>query len=271
MRDVSRDSTKLLTEKLALSCELASLGPEIEHLRSQASSHQALVAEKLSLQRQLNILKVELETEKRTLHHVLAKERSRSEDDITLKEKLEDLRSELAKEQHERRLAAREAENQNAILKNQAESAQHRLRLVKERQKGNNRELPTTQGEAARNCNATASAHEYLRDSRKRGLAHVAMDATFGTPGNSRVPKKQKGLTFGDKSSFSITPYLSRTTSLAPEVLSERQRAIEARGLTNLRGHRDGKMDHGDTLPVKQLTTSKSHRMLETTQLPIEI
>ena len=78
---MSSDSTKLLTEKLALARELAVLKPEIEHLRSQAMTQQNLLAEKLALQRELSTLQVELETEKRAVQRARAKDAKSGEDE----------------------------------------------------------------------------------------------------------------------------------------------------------------------------------------------
>jgi hypothetical protein len=102
MENVTSDSNKILSEKLALSRELSSLRPEVEHLRAQVESNQGLLAEKLSLQRQLNTAQVELENEKRTAARALAKQGRRMEQDDELRGELEQLRNELAKEQKDR-------------------------------------------------------------------------------------------------------------------------------------------------------------------------
>lgn len=74
LNGVSHDSAKLLTEKLALSRELALLKPEIEHLRSQLTHQKDVLAEKLALERQLNTLEVELANEKRATQRALQKQ-----------------------------------------------------------------------------------------------------------------------------------------------------------------------------------------------------
>src|SRR5206468_8938564 len=85
---VTNDSTKLLTEKLALSRELALLKPELEHLRSQATYHQTTLSEKLALQRQVSTLEVDLETEKRAAQRASRKESKNNENDAKLQELL---------------------------------------------------------------------------------------------------------------------------------------------------------------------------------------
>lgn len=102
MENVTSDSNKLLSEKLALSREISSLRPEVEHLRAQVESNQGLLTEKLSLQRQLTTLQVELENEKRTAARTLAKQGRRTEQDEDVRNELEEVRRELAQEKKER-------------------------------------------------------------------------------------------------------------------------------------------------------------------------
>ncbi|KAL1597337.1 hypothetical protein SLS60_008921 [Paraconiothyrium brasiliense] len=92
----------ILSEKLALTRELSSLRPEVEHLRAQVESNDGLLAEKLSLQRQLTTIEVELENEKRTSARALAKQGKKMEQDEDLRGQMEELRNELAKEKKDR-------------------------------------------------------------------------------------------------------------------------------------------------------------------------
>lgn len=102
MENVTSDSNKTLSEKLALSREISSLRPEVEHLRAQVESNQGLLTEKLSLQRQLTTLQVELENEKRTAARTLAKQGRKMEQDDDLRSELEEVRKELAQEKKDR-------------------------------------------------------------------------------------------------------------------------------------------------------------------------
>lgn len=102
MENVTSDSNKTLSEKLALSREISSLRPEVEHLRAQVESNQGLLTEKLALQRQMTTLQVELENEKRTAARTVAKQGKRLEQDEDLRSELEEMRQELAKEKNDR-------------------------------------------------------------------------------------------------------------------------------------------------------------------------
>lgn len=102
MENVTSDSNKILSDKLALSREISSLRPEVEHLRAQVESNQGLLTEKLSLQRQLTTLQVELENEKRTAARTLAKQGRKMEQDDDIRTELEEVRRELAQEKKDK-------------------------------------------------------------------------------------------------------------------------------------------------------------------------
>jgi myosin heavy subunit len=122
MENVTSDSNKILSEKLALSREISSLRPEVEHLRAQVESNQGLLSEKLSLQRQLTTLQVELENEKRTAARTISKQGKKMEQDDELRNELEEVRKELATEKKDRLKAeASAAKAEKAVEKVQAD------------------------------------------------------------------------------------------------------------------------------------------------------
>jgi DNA repair exonuclease SbcCD ATPase subunit len=122
MENVTSDSNKILSAKLALSRELSSLRPEVEHLRAQVESNTGLLAEKLALQRQMTTLQVELENEKRTAARTLAKQSKKMEQDEELRNELEEVRKELATEKKDRLKAeAGVAKAEKAMEKVQAD------------------------------------------------------------------------------------------------------------------------------------------------------
>jgi hypothetical protein len=102
MEDVTFDSNRLLSEKLALTREMSSLRPEVEHLRAQVEANQGLLADKLSLQRQISTLQVELDNEKRTSARTMAKQGKKNEQDEEMRAELEELRKALAQEKKDR-------------------------------------------------------------------------------------------------------------------------------------------------------------------------
>ena len=230
LHGVTMDSTRLLTEKLTLARELSALKPELDHLRSQAASHQSLLAEKLSLQRQLSTVQVELATEKRATSRELAKEGQLQAEDAKLKSRLESLQADLLRERRERQKVEREAQkdsvesgNRTLILESRLEAFRNKLKSTKEHLKEAQTCLQNVQSSNEGNSNrASASGYpnkSLMENPRKRGAAQVDADTILGTPGDLPAAKKSKrgSSLIGEKSTFSITPFLNRTASVAPE------------------------------------------------------
>ena len=233
LNESSTSSAKVLTEKFALAHELANLKPELEHLRSQLGSHQSVLSEKLSLQRQLSTVQVELETEKRAGQRILAKESKKESKNVASEnkheEQLERLRKELAKEKRDREKMERDAKEASsewepkvAMLEDKLEAMRGKLRSTKEKLKESQEELQQAQADAGAQTAQAERAERATKNPRKRTASHL--DDAIGTPdgvaGNGRGPaakrNKMSSTLPGDKSAFSITPFLSRT-SLAPE------------------------------------------------------
>jgi hypothetical protein len=239
LQGVSTDSTQLLTEKLALSRELAALKPEVEHLRSQVATNQTLLAEKLSLQRQLSTLQVELETEKRAARRLSVKSVGRIGQDDKSEAQIETLQAEVAKERKERQRAEREKqqlssefEGKKTVLESRLDAFRNKLRTTKEQFKEMQLELAQ-----ARETIKTQAAQRGTKNStgttvhaRKRTIAQADDDTAIGTPGILPATKRAKrgpSAVPGEKSTFSITPFLNRTTSIAPESPVPMQASIE--------------------------------------------
>lgn len=248
LHEVTMDSTKLLTEKLALARELSSLKPEMDHLRSQTKSYEAVIAEKLSLQRQLSGVQVELEMERRATQRAITKEGRSQVEEAKSAAQLESLQAELVKERKERLKIEREAlkasadwEAKQATLETRMDTLKTELKTSKDQLKESESELQTaraTSRAAASKSTANLALDNETRDPRKRNISRMDDDTVIGTPGDLRATKKVKrgSAMPGDKSTFSITPFLTRTTSVAPdspvdecEVQAER----EAEEITN--------------------------------------
>ena len=233
LHGATMNSTNLLTEKLALARELSSLRPENDHLRSQAASHQALLAEKLSLQRQVNTLQVELDNEKRSVRRTIAKECKEQEEDTKLDSQVESLRIDLSKERKERQKADRDAQRKSAELESKLIAAESRSECFKDKLKTTKDLLKETRSELRgfRSANSRASAHgpvatTNLPNPRKRVAARMDDQTMIGTPGDAQARKRDRKVSsmVGDKSTFSITPFLNRTATVAPESPSNHRR-----------------------------------------------
>ncbi|KAL8794713.1 MAG: hypothetical protein Q9195_002788 [Heterodermia aff. obscurata] len=229
LHDVTMDSTKLLTEKLALAREVTSLKPEIDHLRSQVVAHQAVLAEKLTLQRQLSSLQVELELEKRATQRAIAKEGKLQIEDAKTAAQLESLQAEMTKERKERLKIERDAQKVSAdwearrvILESRLDSLKTQLKAAKEQFRNCQNELQSARAAprpVAGRSTSNITSDEVTRDPRKRVASCMIDDTIIGTPGDLRATKKtnRSSTVPGDKSTFSITPFLNRTASVAPD------------------------------------------------------
>lgn len=211
------DTSKILREKLALDRELANVKPELEHLRSQVSTHSNLLSEKLALQRELSSLQVELETEKRAVQRKGGKQSA--EDDSETAAKIEELKKEVAKEKREATKSknkANEFEAQKETMENKLEAFRNKLRSTKDQLKEVQDELEQTKASKAKSAGSMAPPKALPANPKKRPIARFDPDATIGTPGH-HAAKKAKAALPGDKSEFSMTPFLSRTMSILPE------------------------------------------------------
>lgn len=222
------DSTKLLTEKLALTRELLNLKPELESLRSQTEAYHVVLSEKLSLQRQLSTTQLELETEKRATQRAFTTQEKKNEKDARQEHQIEELRKELAQERRDKQKVERDSqkemaswEGKKAILEGKLDAFRDKLRTTKEQLKQTETELhkaSVSTATAASRATVSWDGEKLARNPRKRSATHLDMDATIGTPGLLPPAKRGKrGSTLpGDKSTFSITPFLNRTASVAP-------------------------------------------------------
>lgn len=220
LRVVSKDSTAILAEKLALSREMSVMKAEVEHLRAQCTVGEKLLAEKLSLQRELNTVRVELETEQRSLQRAISKEHERSTDHVHLKSQLELLQSDLARErkdcqryESEGRKLKVELESQRNLLESKIDALRVRLKTTREQLK----EVQTTSRSSLAN-HSTFNLVQVAKNPKNRNIQQVREDTAIGTPGTMPATKKlRRGSALpGDKSLFSITPFLNRTAILPP-------------------------------------------------------
>ncbi|EPE10003.1 rossmann-fold nad (+)-binding protein [Ophiostoma piceae UAMH 11346] len=128
LNNATHDSTKVLTEKLALTRELAMLKPEVDHLRSQLTHQKEVLAEKLALERQLNTVEVELANEKRAAQRTAERQTSDgNEAEEGLKQKIQDLEKKLAAEKRAREKVQNELEARGEENTGNSEAATAKL------------------------------------------------------------------------------------------------------------------------------------------------
>ncbi|KAL2844299.1 FtsJ-like methyltransferase-domain-containing protein [Aspergillus pseudoustus] len=214
LNTVASDSQKVQAANIRLSKEVSRIQSELEELNTQNTQNtpaNALLAEKQALTRQLDALEVQLENEKRAHERTLAKGSQQTEDITTLAAKLEEARRELELER--RRSQQMEI---HAHTFNKSDSTSRNMEGTKD--------------------DASLSPYNDNRNSAKKRIfserttmaplrgpsSRLPSELNIATPGAVRAQKQQKQISTmpGEKSSFSITPFLNRATGLADSTMS---------------------------------------------------
>ncbi|GAD98618.1 hypothetical protein PVAR5_7317 [Paecilomyces variotii No. 5] len=222
--DTPYESKRLVEENKRIAKELSSLRPEVERLRAQSASHETLFTEKLSLEQQLKALESQLKDEKRAAERTRAGDTAGTAEEITkLSVNIKELRNEVAKESSARQQLEEEIkkqgidrENEKAALENKLEALRKKLRTTKEK-------LKTAQDELQRHGSVTkdedmdeAPPLRSNGNTRQQGSSNFDT-MTINTPGAAHVSRNNNNNNSkhtalpGHKSTFSITPFLSRT------------------------------------------------------------
>ena len=224
------DNSAILEEKLALSRETAILKPEMDHLRAQVASNQNLLAEKLSLQRELSAIQVELEIERRAIQRKALEEDGRHTREADQELQLQQLQSNLNTERKERQKVERELHRiaseldaKKSVYEARLDGLRNKLRITKDQLKQAQVELRNSDPMGYLRRPSASIDDKASAMSRKRSIAQVDADSAIGTPGNPPAEKRAKrgSALPGEKSTFSITPYLNRTATIVQESLLE--------------------------------------------------
>jgi len=239
---------QLLSDKLSLERQLSTVQVELENAQragQRAKERQrktgdydvAYEAQLDELQKQLKEEKVarreaQRELERRTSEAGTSEvPSSRTKDgaeDERLKGKMEELRKELSTEKKERQKVEKAFEKEKAaweaqksILDDKLSQFRTKLRSTKEQLKEKEAELGNVK--LAPTVNSVPISKTQPANPKKRVAAQMDSDASqLGTPGNGMPVKRGKkvraaGAIPGEKSNFSITPFLNRTMSAPPD------------------------------------------------------
>ena len=207
--------------------EEAQQATQVEDIR------QDLLREKKSKQKladQVENLQAELEREKMAA----AKASKHADGVVELDGQVQELRQALAEEKKERshvekaaQKAANDFEAKTATLKNKLAEFRTKIRSTRETLKERDAELATAREAAAfALAQPPAAPAAAVKKSKKRHAAQIDPDASaLGTPGDGPAAKRGRKAAgvVGNKSTFSITPFLNRTMSVAPESGDEKE------------------------------------------------
>lgn len=173
------------------------------------------------MERQLNSLEVQFENERHTHERTRTKVAQQAVAITDLTSRIEELQSELIKEtrtkqQHERETRQHKTEwaDQRTVLEGKIETLRKQLRSAKDK-------LQEAQHELQHKRNNTHTSEADVTEPRSRVVplqrsgpsADYHSGVTIATPGAVRMQEKVKRQSAlpGDKSAFSITPFLNRT------------------------------------------------------------
>ncbi|KAJ5199603.1 hypothetical protein N7491_009600 [Penicillium cf. griseofulvum] len=208
----------VLTEKLHLSKELSTLRSELERFKAQNASHQAIISEKYEMERQMNSLELQLDNEKHSHKRTRAKGSQQMAEIAKLSTQVEELRNELAGELRAKQQQERDNHHQNSAWTNERATFEGKIDSLKQQLRSSNDRLQEAQIEIQQRRSLKPHAG-YDSESSSRTVplqrpgpsGHAGV--TIATPGAVRVQEKLKRdlAVPGDKSAFSITPFLNRT------------------------------------------------------------
>ncbi|OQE26953.1 hypothetical protein PENFLA_c006G07198 [Penicillium flavigenum] len=208
----------VLAEKLHLSRDLSTLQSELERFRAQNASYQAIIAEKHEMEREINSLELQLRDEKHAHERTQAKGSQQMTEITQLSARVEELRSELAGELRAKQQQERDNHNQNSAWANQRatfegkiDSLKQQLRSTKDKLQEAQIEIQQGRSLKSQAVNNSESSSRTVPLQRPGPSGHAGV--TIATPGAVRVQEKLKkdSAMPGEKSAFSITPFLNRT------------------------------------------------------------
>jgi len=246
----------LLTEKLALQRQVSTIEVELEQAKRDAqralakrrnTMHEVAQEDEMDGLRKsvkqekrqrekaeaaIEELRAELEEHKKAAQRATVQETKKAEQDAEVEVRSEELSRELAQERKEKIKAERAMQRsqsdwdaQRAVLEDKLEQFRNKLRTTKAQLKETQEALTEAQEQATtaaavKPAKKAAPSKEpaAAKQTKKRNTATMDPDATtLGTPGNGPANKRsRKVANLGEKSSFSITPFLNRTSSIAP-------------------------------------------------------
>lgn len=217
-----------MSEKQNLSKSLSDAQREIDRLKAQNASSQSILAEKLALERQLNSLEVQIQNERRAFERTRANDTKTEDGAMTrIQTQLTKMQAELATQVAETQRLEKDSqdkvvqwESEKKAMKDKIETLQRKLKAAKERLR-----------ETRQNTSALIDENEMdagppkQRVTFSRTTTAYNPDMTIATPGGVRFAEQPKRVStaLGEKSTFSITPYLARTSNIPDSPRSSSQ------------------------------------------------
>ena len=176
----------------------------------------------------MNTLEVQREDEKRAHERSLAKISKQGEELIALRSSLEEARRQLAKEVEARKSQERVSLQQSQKPQAQRLASEDRSETLNKKPRPVHEQSQTTQSGHYRqqeNRNESGNTVRSRITAIEQSNSRLNPELTIATPGAVRAQNKKTKVSAlpGDKSSFSITPFLNRTTGLRDSLSSDNE------------------------------------------------
>lgn len=204
---------------------------EVESKLEKLDGVQAELAKERRLREKVEVELQETATDWERRHAVLesrlkAKEAKLHDDDAKLESRLENIQAELFKERRLREKSERDTQkaaidwdNKRTALESRLEVFKNKLRVTKDQLKATETQLENAKKTTRTSDRPISVGLEEINGKNAMKRSSFQMDESMiGTPGDLPARKKNKGSFLpGDKSTFSITPFLNRSTILNPD------------------------------------------------------
>ncbi|KAI9045124.1 uncharacterized protein KD926_010447 [Aspergillus affinis] len=227
LASASSDSQKVVADNIRLSKDLTAIQSEVEALRAQETCSRIPLTEKHDLERQLKSLELSMANERNIHEHTLARESQQAKEIAALNARLEEQSRRIAEEVQARNFREQEIRQQSLEWTAQRISLERRLETLNQTSHSTN-DVPQVGSNdkqwAHGNSNDTEPRNPIRRTHPKtqQSASRFNAELTIATPGaiHARERKKKSSALPGDKSSFSITPFLNRTGGLPDSPIS---------------------------------------------------
>ncbi|TGO52596.1 hypothetical protein BCON_0138g00130 [Botryotinia convoluta] len=208
---------------------------EIEVLRKEfASTKRDIEKAHKNTQKELAASQAQVETLEGEIEQLRDNEKGQEGGE----EEIEVLRKEFAHTKRDIEKAHKETQKELAAsqvligsLESKVEQLRTKMRAAREQLKECQAELNEARNAALKLPATTSRENVPAKDSRKRSAREMSMDITIGTPDGIAGRGKRAGANrgrvdqtiLGEKSTFSITPYLNKTINMAPDTQEDGQ------------------------------------------------
>ncbi|KAJ5782194.1 hypothetical protein N7457_003968 [Penicillium paradoxum] len=227
LQEACQEIDRLELEAQTSSGEIDRLKSELERLSVQAASTQTIIAEKHEMERLISSLEVQFANERHAHERTQARASQQTTEISKLAAQVEGLRNELAGESRAKQQQEREYHHQNSAWETQRATLEGKIDSLKQQLRSTKDKFQEVQNELLeRRSLKQYPGNDYESSSRTVPLQRPGpsghANVTIATPGAVRIQdnSKKDSAVPGDKSVFSITPFLNRTGAPVDSPLS---------------------------------------------------